>query len=68
MAYIGYPVVNDPLYNTKKASEFGQFLHSKTITFTHPITKEELHFESDLPQEFQQFIDNLENNGGIDEE
>ena len=68
MAYIGYPVVNDPLYNTKKASEFGQFLHSKTITFTHPITKEELHFESNLPQEFQQFIDNLENNGGLDEE
>ena len=68
MAYIGYPVVNDPLYNTKKSTEFGQFLHSKTITFTHPITKEELHFEIDLPQEFQEFINNLENNGVINEE
>ena len=66
MAYIGYPVVNDPLYNTKKATEFGQFLHSKTITFIHPITKEELHFEIDLPQEFQEFINNLENNGKED--
>lgn len=64
MAYIGYPVVNDPLYGTKKATEFGQFLHSKTITFTHPITKKEMHFESDLPDYFQTFIDKLEDNGG----
>lgn len=64
MAYIGYPVVNDPLYGTKKADSFGQFLHSKTITFTHPITKKEMHFESDLPDYFQTFIDKLEDNGG----
>ena len=64
MAYIGYPVVNDPLYVTKKADSFGQFLHSKTITFTHPITKKEMHFESDLPDYFQTFIDKLEDNGG----
>ena len=64
MAYIGYPVVNDPLYGTKKATEFGQFLHSKTITFTHPITKKEMHFECDLPDYFQNFIDKLEDNGG----
>ena len=61
MSYIGYPVVNDPLYNNKNATEFGQFLHSKTIDFIHPITKEEMHFESDLPEYFQNFIDNLEN-------
>ena len=61
MAYIGYPVYNDPLYsNNKNTTEFGQFLHSKTIDFEHPITKEHMHFESDLPEEFQKFIDELE--------
>ena len=59
LSYIGYPVYNDPVYNTKKATEFGQFLHSKTIDFTHPITKEHMHFESELPEYFQKFIDEL---------
>ena len=59
LSYIGYPVYNDPVYNTKKATEFGQFLHSKTIDFTHPITKEHMHFECDLPEYFQKFIDEL---------
>ena len=62
MAYIGYPVINDPLYSNKNATEFGQFLHSKTITFKHPITKEEMHFECDLPDYFQEFLDELEKN------
>lgn len=60
MSYIGYPIYNDPVYVNKKATEFGQFLHSKNIKFTHPITKEVLEFTSDLPKEFQDFIDALE--------
>ena len=60
MNYIGYPVYNDPVYNTKKASEFGQFLHSHKIDFIHPITNKEMHFESPLPEEFQNFIDSLD--------
>ena len=28
MAYIGYPIYNDPVYTSKEATEFGQFLHS----------------------------------------
>lgn len=39
MNYIGYPIYNDPVYNTKKATEFGQFLHSYKMDFIHPITK-----------------------------
>ena len=60
MSYIGYPVVNDPVYNSKGSTEFGQLLHSKTIDFVHPITKENMHFECDLPMYFQEFIDELE--------
>ena len=60
MNYIGYPIYNDPVYNTKKATEFGQFLHSSEIDMIHPITGKELHFECPLPKEFQDFLDTLE--------
>lgn len=58
-AYIGYPVFNDPVYNHKKSDDFGQFLHSSAVTFIHPITKKELHFECPLPDKFQNFLDTI---------
>lgn len=58
--YIGYPVYNDPVYNNKKSTEFGQFLHSHKIDFIHPITKEKMSFQVPVPKEFQDFIDSLE--------
>ncbi len=60
LSSIGYPVFNDPLYGKKKCTEFGQFLHSRYIKFTHPITKEILEFERDVPQEFSGFLKTLE--------
>ena len=45
-----------------KCTDFGQFLHSREIDFIHPITGKRLHFEVDLPKEFQDFIDELANN------
>ena len=60
MAYIGYPVHNDPVYNKKAATEFGQFLHSYKMNFIHPITKKEMHFECPLPEYFQNFLDTLD--------
>lgn len=60
MKYIGFPIHNDPVYNKKDATDFGQFLHSKEISFIHPITKKQIYFEIDLPKEFQDYIDNLE--------
>ena len=59
LAYIGYPVHNDPVYSNKSCTDFGQFLHSAYLRFKHPITGELLEFNSDLPKEFQDFIDNL---------
>lgn len=53
MAYIGHPVVNDPLYGRKK-DDFpleGQALHSHTLDLVHPITHQEMHFEAPLPKE-----------------
>ena len=59
LAYIGYPVHNDPVYSNKVCTDFGQFLHSAYLRFKHPITGEVLEFNSKLPEEFQTFIDNL---------
>lgn len=60
MEYIGYPVYNDPVYTNDKTTEFGQFLHSASIDFVHPITKEHMHFECELPEYFKEFLDTLE--------
>ena len=59
LAYIGYPVVNDPAYNKGKTTEFGQMLHSKSVKFTHPRTGKELLFEVEPPKEFTEKLEEL---------
>ena len=62
MNYIGFPIVNDPVYGKRKnTTSFGQLLHSYSIKLAHPITKQELFYEIDLPEEFRQLLDNLTN-------
>ena len=61
LAYIGYPVNNDPTYCKKKATDFGQMLHSKFIEFNHPRTNEILSFEVEPPKEFKDKLEELEN-------
>lgn len=58
MKYIGHPVYNDPVYG-KAYNDFAQFLHSASIDFEQPTTHEHLHFECDVPKEFQDFLDTL---------
>ena len=60
LAYIGYPIHNDPVYNNKKSDEFGQFLHSRYIKFIHPITNKVLEFEEDVPKEFSRYLKTLD--------
>ena len=60
MKYINHPIVNDPLYNKKKADSFGQYLHSKSIEFIHPVLNKKLFFEQDIPQEFKDKLKELE--------
>lgn len=60
MNYINFPIVNDPVYGkSKKTTSFGQLLHSYSIKFNHPITKEEIFYEIDLPKEFKQMIEDI---------
>ena len=57
LAYIGYPVNNDPTYCKKKATDFGQMLLSKSIKFNHPRTGKELYFEVEPPREFKEKLE-----------
>jgi 23S rRNA pseudouridine1911/1915/1917 synthase len=60
MQYIGHPVYGDPKYGYKSDDQsHGQYLHAKVLGFVHPRTQEELYFESDLPDYFQEKIDEL---------
>ena len=59
MAYIGYPILNDPAYGKGNVTEFGQMLHSKSIKFKHPRTGKELFFEVDPPKEFHDKLEKL---------
>lgn len=60
MSYIKFPVLNDPLYGVKKqTTEFGQYLHAKTLGFVHPTTGKYMEFDSELPTEFQEMLETL---------
>ena len=65
MAYIGHPVAGDTVYGTDKQPKIcqalqGQCLHAKCVGFIHPITGEELYFESELPTYFREFLEKLQ--------
>lgn len=57
MNYIGYPVVNDPVYGRRKLiDETGQCLHAKKLGFIHPTTNEYMEFDSELPEVFLNIV------------
>jgi len=58
MAYIGHPVAGDEVYGPKKVitTLAGQCLHAKKIGFVHPVTKEYMEFDSELPDYFTTFL------------
>jgi len=48
-ANIGFPLVGDPVYQTRKNRGKGQFLIAYYLRFNHPITGKELEIKIDLP-------------------
>ena len=61
MNYIGYPVVNDPLYGKEVIDkDFGQLLHSMRIKFNNPRDNKELSFEVDAPKRFYEIMEEIE--------
>ena len=61
LSYIGYPIINDPVYNSSKSTSFGQMLHAKEIEFVHPATNEKMKFSCDAPLEFYEILRKYEN-------
>ena len=64
MAYIGHPVVGDPVYAARRKNYglAGQALHSRAITFVHPRTGETMHFEVDIPDYYKAVINSFKGN------
>ena len=60
MAYIGHPVAGDEVYGPRKALKGnGQFLHARTLGFTHPRTGEVVAFTAEAPAIFQDTLEYL---------
>lgn len=61
LAFIHHPVVGDPVYGKKRlVAKTGQYLHAKTLSFTHPVTKQWMQFDSVLPDYFEEYLQQLE--------
>ena len=61
MSFIGHPVVGDEVYNNKKSKSLikGQALHAKVLGFEHPLKKEYMRFEAEIPEYFQKLLEDL---------
>lgn len=75
MAYIGHPLVADQVYASGYATKLNklpeelagavrtlgrQALHAAELGFEHPVTKEEMMFEAEMPDDLQALQDALE--------
>jgi 23S rRNA pseudouridine1911/1915/1917 synthase len=58
MAHIGHPILGDTTYGTARQPHDlnGQILHAKKLKFTHPTSREEMEFDSPLPEYFVKTI------------
>lgn len=60
MAYIGHPVAGDEVYGPRKTLKgHGQFLHARTLGFTHPKTGKIMEFTAEVPIVFQETLATL---------
>lgn len=60
LAYIGHPLVGDPLYGTKETHGMsGQALHARTLSFIHPASGVPVSFSAEPPQDFSRLASGL---------
>lgn len=62
-AHIGHALVGDPLYGRQQERFpiIGQALHAAVLGFVHPVTGENLHFETTVPEVMAQVIETAQN-------
>lgn len=59
MAHLGHPLLGDSLYGGRRVMGCGiarQALHARTLAFRHPLTLENLEFESQVSEDIQQLL------------
>ena len=56
LSYIGHSILGDDLYGEKTELINRQALHAYWIEFIHPITKDILQFQSELPKDIKSLI------------
>lgn len=63
MASIGYPILGDTVYTSRKAPFHleGQVLHAMTIGFVHPRSGQYIEVEAPLPDYFEKLLQILRN-------
>ena len=58
MAHLGYPLAGDWLYGTEDKELIARpALHSCELTFTQPVTGQELHFTAPLPEDMARLLE-----------
>ncbi len=57
--HIGHPLVGDELYKSPETDNLHHAaLHCKSVTITHPVTKKEMTFEAELPEDMVNELQN----------
>jgi len=56
---IGYPVVGDRVYGVKSPHLSRQFVHASSLGFHLPSTGEYVEFESELPPDLEQALQDI---------
>lgn len=61
LAYLGHPVVGDPVYGPRRQhlGLSGQWLHAGVLGFKHPRSGEELEFTVPPPPQFMEILEKL---------
>lgn len=54
--YIGHPIIGDTLYGFSSPLISRQALHAYEVSFTHPVTKQNLTFTSNLPEDMKKLL------------
>ncbi|ABR54246.1 pseudouridine synthase, RluA family [Methanococcus vannielii SB] len=59
LSSIGNFIIGDELYGEKSDLIDRQALHSSSLKFIHPITKENMHFKSEIPKDIKNLVERL---------
>jgi len=59
LAYLGHPLVGDPLYGKASPMLNRQFLHANHLGFRHPASGQKVEFRSALPEDLEDVLESL---------